>query len=241
MLGRRWLSVIPQNFLMRLSDVEIALSLRFRTLSPCLTPVCRACQQRDPTLFHAESCTATQRHRIGRHELVKYALGRALQTIPDSSITYEPLILNCAPGPARLNDVRFSGSSDLPPMEFDVKVTGLFTSQFTATRQPIPHDPDMTARTEAKMQHSLKRVPQQKIKALPAILIPGATFYPVIISSGGMIEEGTFQTMECLKKNLSVGSYSFMAQRISVGLARKRAAALANVEGIGGSGSGAVS
>lgn len=234
--GRRWLSVIPFNYYFWMSDTEIAMSLRSRTLVPPQTATCRACGHPRPTIAHAESCNRLQGIRTGRHEIVKYALARTLAEIPGGSVEVEPHIdhRDDRVGSA-YNDVRFSGSidSNIPPMEFDVKVTGVTTSRFDLPATATRSTSNVVATTEKHIQSGLSALAAQTVANLPAgtVTAPGSTFHPFVMSAGGYMEKGTAAVWVKFKDKLPISAASFFRQRVSVGLAQKRAAAIAAVEG----------
>ena len=236
-VGRRWLSVIPTQPQACLNDFEMALALRHRTLSPPQTDRCRMCGHQQPDMFHAESCRHTQGDRQRRHEVVKYALGRALARTPGSSVIYEPIVIERAPSQARYNDVRYSGSIEcgLRPMEFDVKVLGLGTTNHGLGR-PLP--PSTTGYIEQARQRAaegLKKLAEHTARDLPEniVLVPGSTFHPFVLSAGGLAEGGTTKVLDELKQQLPPGAFSFMTQVISIGLQRRRVEAMMRVEGGG--------
>lgn len=233
--GRRWLSVIPSNYFLWMSDTEVAMALQSRTLVPPQIGACQLCGRPNPAIDHAESCAGTQRYRVGRHEAVKYALARALRVIPETRVDVEPVVIHSDGLRGSVyNDVRFSGSmsANLPPMEFDVKVTGVMTDAFDLpmSKQPTTN---IAPATERHLHTCLAALAQRTIDNLPpsAELAAGATFHPFVLSAGGVMEKGTMAVWKKIKDKLPVGTASLLRQQVSVGLMQRRAAAMAAVEG----------
>lgn len=103
------------------------------TLVPPQTPTCRFCGPVDPSAPHAKTCPRNQPYRTGRHEIVEYALARALKAMPGCHVETEPLIHHRNPRSGSVySDVRFTGSlnSGMAPMDFGIKVTGINTACF---------------------------------------------------------------------------------------------------------------
>ena len=234
-LGKAWLTLLPTTPFLRISDRDMALNLKHRLLLEPDCDWCHACGLANPSISHAESCKAAQGLRTRRHEGIKRALGRALEATPDSDVTLEPLIINRRPGDPKYNDVRFSGSipAELRPMEFDVKVTGIGTAQYDKPARNEITAPDVYTEVGLKAAHSLKTLADATRDEQPVPLIPGATFYPFVLSSGGHSEKGTTVIFRRLQKKLPTGAYSFMIKDMGAVLAKRRAAAMAVVEGTG--------
>lgn len=249
--GRRWLSTIPSAPQLRLSDNEISYALRHWTLSLVKFPHCRMCGELDCPVLHIDSCRGTQPIRTRRHEFTKYALGRALDTAPGAQIEYEPLVFTAdrGPGHVKYNDIRFSGSpeSDLPPMEFDIKV---ITVQ--PTRPPPLYflntlNGDPLSNALARAQHFLglkATLARQQVEAsTPAdpmanplassaltLSTPGVLFFPAVISAGGMTETEFAQTLSKMQRKLPPGAFSFMSQVLSIGFIKYRNRSLRAIE-----------
>lgn len=50
---------------------------------------------------------------------------------------------------------------------------------------------DLAERENTRAQRILKKMAEKAITELPEILVPETTFYPFVLSSGGMIENST--------------------------------------------------
>ena len=235
--GRRWLSSYPSNIAFTLTDCEIAMALRHRTLTPFSTITCGTCDKTNIAPSHDESCSSSGPQRTRRHEAVKYAVAGALKTLPNSEVEIEPLILHGASGTVgRRNDIRFSGSVEagLGPMEFDVKVTGLGVGNNAARDSDRLFDRDPIIQAEGRAERALAAIWQEKVDRLPAfatMTVARGQFHPIIFSAGGMMDMKSARTLNNIKRKLHPGTYSHMLQSISCGLARRRGRSRAMVEG----------
>ncbi|TIA94353.1 hypothetical protein E3P96_04148, partial [Wallemia ichthyophaga] len=74
-LGRKWLSTIPYNKQLKLSDTEISYALHIRTLCPGKDNNCRKCGMEN-SVGHDDICNSRENLRTARHDYVKGLLMR---------------------------------------------------------------------------------------------------------------------------------------------------------------------
>jgi hypothetical protein len=229
-IGRKWLSVIPFNQALRLTDFEVSAALHIRTLCPSSLSHCRHCGSTNP-LGHDEVCTQRWSWAVGRHELVKKAIGQALSSLEGMTVHLEP----AAEGGRRRNDIQAIGSrpTGLASQEFDVTITSLMSQHANISTNSIStrsgaqldtvDDGSMdasAAKVSSLLIHRhLDSVAHRKGSHRPDSMIP---FCPLVFSSGGMMEKGTAEALKRWKELMNEGVYSFLVRRLSVCLLRGR-------------------
>jgi hypothetical protein len=210
-LGRRWLSVIPFNKSLALSDYEVSAALHFRTLSRGSRALCHACGQVNE-LGHDDVCEKKPKFNVARHELLKRIMVDALkhcQTFGD--VTMEPH----NPNSALRTDIRFTGSRQggMSAQEFDVTVVSMATQDAKRV---------YWEKTEkvGELQKVLDKFAQAK-RAKYVGKTQGA-FRPLVFSIGGAQEEETAKVFEEWQKVMSPSTFSYMCRSISLTLLKAR-------------------
>jgi hypothetical protein len=206
-LGRRWLSIIPFNPSLKLSDFELSAALHHRILCPSHRTYCQHCGSRNE-IMHDEVCPARPKWRIARHEQLKHALADALARSPSlGKVRLEPFV----PGTHLRTDLSLSGSqtSGTGPQEFDITIISLASGQFRST------DP-----AKNTLQQVLGRAAQAKNTKYAAKT--ASKFVPLVFSLGGAMEKQCSTTLQGWREHMPVGSHSFLLKRISILLLRAR-------------------
>jgi hypothetical protein len=209
-LGRRWLSVIPFNKSLRLSDFEVAGALLFRTLCSGSKLNCPHCGQFNG-LGHDDVCEKRGRYRVARHEILKRIMCEALVSSGAfGTVSLEPNVPN---GPQR-TDFRFEGSrwSGMSPQEFDVTVVSLSAQE----ARRFHWDGDKKEELQKVLEIAAKA---KRLKYAGKV---NGKFRPLVFSVGGAQEEETVKVFEEWQKVMSAGTYSFMCRSISLQLVKAR-------------------
>jgi len=144
-------------------------------------------------------------------------------------VEVEPFLPNLR----RRNDIRITLSDDRAPLlneEYDLKVMVLSaaSNQRSLSVAPVSNDADMTIfkRAAAQIQTLLAQNAKKKVDALP-LRDPNAArptpFYPLVMSSGGMLEKSMFEKVKQWRGLASTSvSHSHMLSCIAVALAKAR-------------------
>ncbi|TIA76803.1 hypothetical protein E3P98_04187, partial [Wallemia ichthyophaga] len=103
--GKSWLTTIPYNNSLALSNSEVSVALHYRTLCPGQAEFCLACGLRN-TIGHDDLCQSRPNLRRARHEHIKRLLLKHLASVPNNTITSEPTTKNSH----RRTDFRIGGS-----------------------------------------------------------------------------------------------------------------------------------
>jgi hypothetical protein len=225
-VGRRWLDVIPSSARFALSDGEIQANLHCRTLLSGYLGNCRRCAA--PNLAgHDESCHGRQDFRVSRHESVKHALAAGLRSIPQMQVEVEPFLpdLRCR------NDIRITLAGDRTTQvrqEFDLKVMAISapTNQRSLVIQTVPADSTLFRHSADRLQSFLAHHAKRKMDYLPPLdpnTPPAPPFFPLVMTSGGIMEKGMFERLKQWRAWSSGSvSYSWMLSSVAVSLARAR-------------------
>jgi hypothetical protein len=216
-LGRKWLSVIPYYEGLRLSDFEISAALHHRTLKPG-SPVCSLCGVVNTT-GHAEVCKKGTAWFVARHEQVKYAIKRTLETIEGVRVAVEPYIANTN----RRNDLLVTGSeaSGMANQEYDITVVSLATQDSVETFIPPHIQPIKPAeKGHAYIRKFLATKAADKRKKLPNGNVP---FTPLVFTVGGMMDDDTAKCLKTWQNLVTPSAFSTLCQQLSLILLRAKA------------------
>jgi len=216
-LGRKWLSVIPYHQGLRLSDFEVSAALHHRTLSPG-SAICSLCGVVN-TAGHPEVCKKGTPWFVARHEQVKYAIKRTLETIEGVRVAVEPHIANTN----RRNDLLVTGSeaSGFANHEYDVTIVSLATRDSVETYVPphiLPTKP--AERSHAHIRKFLALKAAEKRKRLPDGNVP---FTPLVFTVGGMMDDNTAQCLKAWQHAVTPSVFSTLCQQLSLILLRAKA------------------
>lgn len=226
-IGRRWLDAIPSSARLLLSDGDIRANLHYRTLLSGHAGCCTACSAPNLSL-HDEGCPGRQDFRVSRHESVKHILAGGLKQIPLMQVQVEPFL----PDLRRRNDIRIhcvsNRHADLHE-EYDLKVMVLSaaSNQRSLTTANIANtDASIFKQTAERIQTLLARNAKKKVSNLPALdpnTAPPRPFFPLVMSSGGLLEKGMFEKLKQWRAQSTGGiSHSWMISSVAVALARAR-------------------
>ena len=150
-------------------------------------------------------------------------LGRALKSLPASHVDYESAI----EGRAGLNnDIRYEGlpTSGIPESDFDITIHTVFNTvnirridQVTTTDGTSPTDAVLAiAHKSLEGEVSTKRRKQTGQR----------TFYPIVVSAGGIIEGSTAIFFNTLRSALGNTAFDYFLRDLSLSLMKIRVTAL---------------
>jgi hypothetical protein len=216
-LGRKWLSVIPFYEGLRLSDFEISAALHHRTLNPG-SAVCSLCGIIN-SAGHAEVCKKGTAWFVARHEQVKYAIKRTLETIEGVKVAVEPYIANTN----RRNDLLVTGSeaSGMANQEYDITVVSLATQDSVETYIPPHIQPTKPAeKGHVYIRKFLATKAADKRKKLPNGNVP---FTPLVFTVGGMMDDDTAKCLKAWQHLVTPSAFSTLCQQLSLILLRAKA------------------
>ncbi|GFZ50356.1 hypothetical protein JCM24511_08113 [Saitozyma sp. JCM 24511] len=134
-LGRVWLTTIPFQPSLRLTDFEIAAALQLRTLAGGQAAYSTNCGEAN-FFGHPEVCLQRKPWRVARHEGPKRIIGQALDSTPGTRVRLEPLGHT-----SRRNDIQVitllgSQTTGLANAEYDFTVVSLASKDSRATSLP---------------------------------------------------------------------------------------------------------
>jgi hypothetical protein len=226
-IGRRWMEVIPSSPRLRLADSDVRAALHYRTLHPGFVGACPPCAV--PNLAaHDEACQARQDFRISRHEVVKHALAAGLRMVPILEVEVEPYL----PDLRRRNDIRvYKRADDATPSmkeEYDLAVCVLSapTNQRVLMANPPSAELSLFKQSFDRVQAALVYHARRKVNSLPPPapnLPPRAPFFPLVMSSGGIMERGMFEKLKEWKSWSSDSvSHAWMLSSVSISLVKAR-------------------
>jgi hypothetical protein len=137
-LGRVWLTTIPFQPSLRLTDFEVAAALQLRTLAGEREAHCTNCGETN-FFGHPEVCLQRRFRRVARHEGAKHIMGQALASTPGTRVRLEPL----GHLTSRRNDIQVfsllgSQATGLANAEYDLTVVCLANKDASATNLPKP-------------------------------------------------------------------------------------------------------
>ena len=217
-LGRRWMSIIPFNNSLRLSDFEISSALHLRTLLPAHATHCHHCGLPNEPAHH-EACIHRPKWTLARHEQVKYAIADGLKACPSlGQLTIEPYV----PGTELRTDIKLSGSREAgtSAQEFDITIVSLGSSLLQRASDRAQQDEELICHSNKVLQDRLKRAATAKKTKYSAVA--SSRFRPLVFSSGGAMEGECRKVFEEWRSLMAVGSYEFLLKRLSLLLLRAR-------------------
>ncbi|RSH89967.1 hypothetical protein EHS25_001953 [Saitozyma podzolica] len=182
-LGRVWLTTIPFQPSLRLTDFEVAAALQLRTLTGESEARCTSCGEGN-FFGHPEVCLQRILWRVARHEGAKRIIGQALASTPGTRVRLEPL----GHQTSRRNDIQTitllgSQATGLANAEYDLTVVSLTSKDARATCLPSQDtDPSRL------VNKYLDSVAEHKVRHRPHSNLP---FHPIVFSLGGMMNGST--------------------------------------------------
>ncbi|GFZ48375.1 hypothetical protein JCM24511_06123 [Saitozyma sp. JCM 24511] len=191
-LGRVWLTTIPFQPSLRLTDFEVAAALQLRTLAGEREAHCTNCGETN-FFGHPEVCLQRRFRRVARHEGAKHIMGQALASTPGTRVRLEPL----GHQTSRRNDIQVfsllgSQATGLANAEYDLTVVSLANKDARATKLPNQDtDPSRLA------NKYLDSVADHKVRHRPRSNLP---FHPIVLSVGGMMNGSTTKVFASWKR-----------------------------------------
>ncbi|GFZ44943.1 hypothetical protein JCM24511_02669 [Saitozyma sp. JCM 24511] len=213
-LGRVWLTTIPFQPSLRLTDFEVAAALQLRTLAGERDAHCTNCGETN-FFGHPEVCLQRRFRRVARHEGSKHIMGQALASTPGTRVRLEPLGHQIS----RRNDIQVfsllgSQATGLANAEYDLTVVSLANKDARATKLPNQDtDPSRLA------NKYLDSVADHKVRHRPTSNLP---FHPIVFSLGGMMNGSTTKVFASWKRVMTRGTYNLMLKRLSLCLLQAR-------------------
>jgi hypothetical protein len=217
-LGRRWMSIIPFNNSLKLSDFEVSSALHLRTLLPAHATHCHHCGLPNEPAHH-EACIHRPKWTLARHEQVKYAIADGLKACSSlGQVTIEPYV----PGTELRTDIKLSGSREAgtSAQEFDITIVSLGSILLQRATDRAQQDEELVCHSKKVLEDRLKRAATAKKTKYSAVA--SSRFRPLVFSSGGAMEGECRKVFEEWRSLMAVGSYEFLLKRLSLLLLRTR-------------------
>ena len=157
-LGRRWLTVVPTQRALVLSDDAVSAGLWTRALPspPDTAARCVNCTESSPLAAgHLDTCESRKAARTFAHERVEYAVARALGNVAGAGVDVEPTNR----GRQSRNDVRLrlvaAAACPLPSIDIDVSIMAASCKTAPADRRHCSTRVGMTAQTPGLLERIL--------------------------------------------------------------------------------------
>ena len=207
-IGRKWLTTIPFNKALTLSDADVAVALHYRTLCPGSSNMCQYCGHINSPA-HDDVCNSRPNRRLARHEYVKSLLIRYIRA-SGSSVTPEPTVKN---GKLR-TDFRVAGTAATNggTTEYDLAI---ISPLYQPSYVPIVPERPSPSSNFAAILNTMEREKQGKYQHRTH-----SPFVPLVLSLGGTVGpllEQTFKTWRPL-----IPQFDLLIRLISIGLIRAR-------------------
>jgi hypothetical protein len=212
-LGRVWLTTMPFQPSLRLTDFEVAAALQLRTLTGEREAHCTRCGEAN-FFGHPEVCLERKFWRAARHG-AKRIIGQALASTPGTRARLEPL----GHQTSRRNDIQTitllgSQATGLANAEYDLTVISLASKDARATS--LPNQDTDPSRVTNKY---LDSVADLTVRHRPRSNLP---FHPIVFSLGGMMNGSTTKVFASWKRVMTRGTYNLMLKRLSLCLLQAR-------------------
>jgi len=216
-IGRKWISIIPYNPTLRLSDYDVATGLAYRLQSPSDTGHCLWCGDKSE-LGHDELCLTRPRATIGRHDAVVRTIGRYLASDHSTQVEIEP---HTQEG-RRRNDIQWNGapSHGRATIHFDIKVVSLLGAKSHKTTTRAPAETELVTHAAKQCIKHLDAVGRHATSVRP---LSTATFKPLVFSTGGLMSKETTDEVQSWKGALGDSVFGRLGSAISLELVRARA------------------
>jgi len=216
-IGRKWISIIPYNPTLRLSDYDVATGLAYRLQSPPETGHCLWCGDK-AELGHDELCLTRPRGTIGRHDAIVRTIGRYLASDHSTQVEIEP---HTQEG-RRRNDIQWKGapSHGRATVHFDVKVVSLLGAKSHKTTTRAPAETELVAHATKQCIKHLDSVGRHATSVRP---LSTASFKPLVFSTGGLMSKETADEFRSWKGALGDSVFGRLGSAISLELVRARA------------------
>ena len=209
-LGRKWMTTIPFNKTLELSDSGISVALHIRTLCPGQSELCTHCGRLNES-GHDDICNSRPNRRLRRHEHIKELLIKHLRMAPNTQVLSEPMTKD---NNSR-TDIRVSGETSAAggQSEYDLSITAP-TADYKISRQDL----DTTSTPAQRFRIQLAGIEREKFnKYKEKTYTP---FRPLVLSAGGTLAQGTENIFKHWRSK--VPHWDLLNRRISIGLIRAR-------------------
>ena len=203
--GRKWLTTIPFNKSLSLSDSEVSVTLHYRLLTPGSNNMCSFCGL-DNSAGHDDVCNSRPNRRLARHEYIKRVLVNFLKSVPDTTVTLEPQTVR---GSLR-TDFRLSGPAATVGGQTEYDLTIISPTSMPVNRSL---DPSQTTLKDILDAAGSEKVVKYKNNT-------HSPFVPMVISLGGSLNSGTLKVFQHWRTQ--VPHWDLCIRLISLGLIRSR-------------------
>ena len=216
-MGRKWLSVIPYNHPLRLSDYDIATGLAYRLQVKAREGHCTWCGDK-AELGHDELCLNRPRATIGRHDAIVRVIGRHLASNHSTTVDIEP---HTQEGQRR-NDIQWTGSPShgRSTIHFDVKVVSLLGAKSHSTTTRAPASTDLV---DHATKQCIKHLDSYARRATSSRPLSTANFKALVFSTGGLMAKETADEVLTWKGVLGDTVFGRLGTAISLELVKARA------------------
>ncbi|WWC95529.1 hypothetical protein V866_002394 [Kwoniella sp. B9012] len=228
-LGRRWLSVLPTGPTLQMSDHEVSVSLHRRLLTYRKATYCGRCKLNatSPNDFiaHDDHCKSQYGIWTSRHNQIQKLWVKTLQRVEGIKVTKEPQIA----GTDRCNDIRIEGGRQIGTavQDYDLQITAISTKEAVTIAGQQPRNgftsEKLVERAKDRLQEFLKRRVSDKVNNLPASSVDPVPMLPLLMSSGGFLEEKTECELRKWRRMIGNDAFDFMLRRMAVILVKARA------------------
>ena len=204
-IGRKWLTTIPFNRTLSLSDSEVAVALHYRLLTPGVNNVCSFCGL-DNVVGHDDVCNSRPNRRLARHEHIKKVLVNFLRSVPCTTVTLEPQVIR---GSLR-TDFRISGPAATTggQTEYDLTI-------ISPTSMPVN---GVIGTSETSLTDILNAAGSEKVTKYKDNTY--SPFVPVVLSLGGAMNGSTLRVFQHWRTHVPL--WDLCVRLISLGLIRSR-------------------
>jgi hypothetical protein len=239
-LGSKWLTVIPTDNNLVLTNLQISSALQSRYCrmqDPDL--VCQLCAGPYDTQ-HPDVCDQQRDMRSTRHHQITNAMLRALRQIEGCSAQPEPPIEG---SPSLRNDIRITTMQGhtLTPADYDISLISLatlrgadihdytptFPAQVLDGLKALPIDGQPKAvedayRTAYALINERRARKVNKTKRFPEYLA-NHNFHPILMTTGGIMDAATESIWKDWKNNMTASTYNRLVTDVSLILVKARA------------------
>lgn len=199
-LSRQWLTTLPTQKQLILTDIEITEAIRSRLLlpiQPTNTP-CKLCGLRF-TIGHEDACRQMDKRWTNRHDQINRVITKTLSCRPDLEVELEPKPIKQTEGQSKPD---FSVLMSASRYYYDTQIVALNK----ASNKAQPAETLAEAATAKKNTHSRY----------------GQFFHPMIFSSGGLMEQTTATIYRQIQRLTGPAESSWMDSQIGLALIRAR-------------------
>ena len=209
-LGRKWMTTIPFNKALELSDGDISVALHIRTLCPGQNEYCLHCGNVNEA-GHDDICNSRPNRRLARHEYIKNLLIRHIESAPNTKVLPEPMTKD---GNSR-TDFRITGPPSFTggQSEYDLSITAPTAQYKTGSKSQ-----QQTLQPVNRYRSQLATIEHEKVSKYTGKTY--SPFRPVVMSLGGTLASDTEDIFKHWRKH--VPHWDILNRRIAIGLVKAR-------------------